>query len=164
MSATQRRQIRQRQKKQQVAQLSLTSLMDIFTILVFFLLVNAQNPVQMPSLKDLTLPRSSTSDGIESSLTLVISQNEIRIHDKIVSGFDPTAENQDLQALAQALGQERDKQKPVQVVNGAPQYQVVIMADQKTPYAVLKQVMRTCAEQQFGQISFAVLREAKNVQ
>ena len=52
---------------------------------------------------------------------------------------------------------------PVQVVNGAPQYQVVIMADQKTPYAFLKQVMRACGEQQFGQVSFAVLREAKNV-
>ena len=58
MSATQRRHTRQRQKKQQVSQLNLTSLMDIFTILVFFLLVSAQNPVQMPSLKDLTLPYS----------------------------------------------------------------------------------------------------------
>ncbi|MFZ3192707.1 MAG: biopolymer transporter ExbD [Moraxellaceae bacterium] len=163
MSATQRRQIRQRQKKQQVAQLSLTSLMDIFTILVFFLLVNAQNPVQMPSLKDLTLPRSSTSDGIEHSLTVVIAQNEIRVNDKTVMNFDPTSETPDLQALAQVLMQERGKQKPTQVVNGIAQYQVVIMADQKTPYAFLKQVMRTCGEQQFGQISFAVLREAKNV-
>jgi biopolymer transport protein TolR len=163
MSATQRRQIRQRQKKQQVAQLSLTSLMDIFTILVFFLLVNAQNPVQMPSLKDLTLPRSSTSDSIEASLILVISQNEIRINDKAVMQFDPAADNQDLQVLAQVLIQERSKHKPTQVINGVPQYQVVIMADQKTPYAFLKQVMRACGEQQFGQVSFAVLREAKNV-
>lgn len=163
MSATKRRQTRQRQKKQQVAQLSLTSLMDIFTILVFFLLVSAQNPVQLPSLKDLTLPTSSTSDSIDRSMTLVIAKNEIRINDKIVMQFDPNAVTQDFQALSQTLAAERKNQKPSQMVNGVAQYQVVIMADQKLPYAFLRQVMRACSEQQFGEVSFAVLREAGNV-
>ncbi len=163
MNAAQRRQTRQRQKKQQVAQLSLTSLMDIFTILVFFLLVSAQNPVPMPSLKDLTLPTSSTSDSIERSLTLVITQNEIRVNDQSVMPFDPTAEQQNFQALVQVLAAQRLTQRPSQLVNGVAQYQVVIMADQQLPYALLKQVMRACSEQQFGEVSFAVLREAGHV-
>lgn len=163
MNAAQRRHQRQRNKKQQVAQLSLTSLMDIFTILVFFLLVSAQNPVQMPSLKDLTLPTSSTSDSIERGLTLVIAKNEIRINDQAVMQFDATAEQQDFQALASVLAAQRLIQKPSQSVNGMAQYQVVIMADQTLPYALLKQVMRACSEQQFGEVSFAVMREAGNV-
>jgi len=163
MSATQRRHTRQRQKKQQVSQLNLTSLMDIFTILVFFLLVSAQNPVQMPSLKDLTLPTSSTSDSVNRSMTLVIAKNEIRVNDQTVMQFDVNAKTQDFQALAQVLAEQRLTQKPTQVVNGVPQYQVVIMADQTLPYAFLRQVMRACSEQQFGEVSFAVLRGAGNV-
>ncbi len=163
MSATQRRHNRQLQKKQQVAQLSLTSLMDIFTILVFFLLISAQNPVQMPSLKDLTLPSSSSSDSIEHSMTLVIAKNEIRMNDRTVMQFDPTAATQDFTALAQTLAAQRSTAKPSQILNGVAQYPVVIMADQKLPYALLKQVMRTCSEQQFGEVSFAVLRKAGNV-
>jgi len=163
MNATQRRHTRQRQKKQQVSQLSLTSLMDIFTILVFFLLISAQNPVQMPSLKDLTLPTSSTSDSIDRSMTLVIAKNEIRVNDQVVMRFDPNATNQDFQALAQVLAEQRLVQKPTQTLNGVAQYQIVIMADQKLPYSFLRQVMRACSEQQFGEVSFAVLRGAGNV-
>lgn len=163
MNATQRRHSRQRQKKQQVSQLSLTSLMDIFTILVFFLLISAQNPVQMPSLKDLTLPTSITSDSIDRSMTLVIAKNEIRVNDQVVMRFDPNATNQDFQALAQVLAEQRLVQKPTQTLNGVAQYQVVIMADQKLPYSFLRQVMRACSEQQFGEVSFAVLRGAGNV-
>lgn len=163
MSATQRRHARQRHKKQQVTQLSLTSLMDIFTILVFFLLISAQNPIQMPSLKDLTLPTSSTSDSINRSMTLVIAKNEIRVNDQVVMRFDPNATNQDFQALAQVLAEQRLVQKPTQTLNGVAQYQIVIMADQKLPYSFLRQVMRACSEQQFGEVSFAVLRGAGNV-
>lgn len=163
MNAAQRRHARQRQKKQQVSQLSLTSLMDIFTILVFFLLISAQNPVQMPSLKDLTLPTSSTSDSIDRSMTLVIAKNEIRVNDQVVMRFDPSATNQDFQALAQVLAEQRLVQKPTQTLNGVAQYQIVIMADQKLPYSFLRQVMRACSEQQFGEVSFAVLRGAGNV-
>lgn len=163
MSATQRRQIRQRQKKQQVAQLSLTSLMDIFTILVFFLLVNAQNPVQIPSLKEVTLPTSSTSDSVEAAAVLVVNAQEIRLNDQSIMSIDPTASQQDFQQLAAALTAERAKQKPTQVINGVAQYHIMIMADQKLPYLFLKQLMRACSEQQFGEVSFAVLREAGNV-
>ena len=117
----------------------------------------------MPSLKDLTLPTSSTSDSIERGLTLVIAKNEIRINDQAVMQFDANAEQQDFQALASVLAAQRLIQKPSQSVNGTAQYQVVIMADQTLPYALLKQVMRACSEQQFGEVSFAVMREAGNV-
>ncbi|MEC7119269.1 MAG: biopolymer transporter ExbD [Pseudomonadota bacterium] len=163
MSATQRRQTRQRQKQRQVVQLSLTSLMDIFTILVFFLLVSAQNPVQMPALKDLTLPKSTTSDGAERSLVLTVSQSQIMLNDQLVMDFDPSAAAQDFTALAGALNAQRDQYEASQVINQTEQRQIIIMADQQLPYALLKQIMQVCSQQRFGQVSFAVLREAGNV-
>lgn len=161
MSATQRRQQRQRQRKSQVAQLSLTSLMDIFTILVFFLLVSSQNPVQLPSLKNLNLPISSSSDQADNSLTLVVTGQQILINDKAVMQLN-TSGDQDFAPLAQALASQRTHYKPKQVVNGQGERNVMIFGDQKLPYATLRQIMAVCSQQQFGRISFAVLKESKN--
>lgn len=161
MSATQRRQQRQRQRKAQVAQLSLTSLMDIFTILVFFLLVSSQNPVQLPSLKNLTLPTSSSSDQADNSLTLVVTDSQILMNDKPVMQLRPDGDS-DFTPLAQALASERPRYKPKQVMNGQGERNVMIFGDQKLPYSTLRQIMQVCSQQEFGRISFAVLKEKSN--
>jgi biopolymer transport protein TolR len=161
MSATQRRQQRQRQRKAQVAQLSLTSLMDIFTILVFFLLVSSQNPVQLPSLKNLNLPTSNSSDQADNSLTLVITEQQILMNDKPIMQLNPQGDH-DFAPLTQVLASQQVHYKPKQMVNGQGERNVMIFADQKLPYATLRQVMAICSQQQFGRISFAVLKEKKN--
>lgn len=162
MSATQRRQQRQRQRKAQVAQLSLTSLMDIFTILVFFLLVSAQNPVQLPSLKNLTLPTSSSSDQADNSLKIVIDGERILINDQPIMTLAPKGQDQDFAPLAQALAAQQANYIPKQIVNGQGERNVIIFGDQKLPYATLKQIMQVCSQQQFGRISFAVIKEKSN--
>jgi biopolymer transport protein TolR len=161
MSATQRRQSRQKQRKAQVAQLSLTSLMDIFTILVFFLLVSAQNPVQLPSLKDLTLPTSSTSNLADNSLKLVINQQQILINDQPIMQLNANGAENDFTPLATALANQQGNYKPQQIVNGQGERNVIIMGDQQLPYSTLRQIMKICSQQQFGRVSFAVLREKK---
>lgn len=161
MSATQRRQQRQRQRKAQVAQLSLTSLMDIFTILVFFLLVSSQNPVQLPSLKNLSLPISSSSDQADNSLTLVVTNSQVLMNDRPVMQLKADGD-QDFTPLAQALASQQVHYKPKQLVNGQGERNVMIFGDQKLPYATLRQIMAVCSQQQFGRISFAVLKEKKN--
>ncbi len=161
MSATQRRQQRQRQRKAQVAQLSLTSLMDIFTILVFFLLVSSQNPVQLPSLKNLSLPTSNSSDQADNSLTLVITNTQVLMNDKPIMQLNPDGD-QDFAPLAQALAAQRVHYQPKQMVNGQGERNVMIFGDQKLPYATLRQIMAVCSQQEFGRISFAVLKEKKN--
>lgn len=159
MSATQRRQSRQRQRKASVAQLSLTSLMDIFTILVFFLLVSSQNPVQLPSLKNMTLPTSSSSDLADNSLKLVVNGNQVLMNDKIIMALQTDQSANDFAPLSAALAVQRPNYTPLQVINGQGERNIIILADQQLPYATLRQIMQICSEQQFGRVSFAVLRE-----
>ena len=45
-------------KRNKQSSLNLVSLMDIFTILVFFLLVSSSNVQQLPNSKDISLPTS----------------------------------------------------------------------------------------------------------
>ena len=169
-------QIRRRKRKlamrANTARLTLTSLIDIFTLLVCFLLVGFQGEAQIPSIKGLLLPISSSYAPPESSLTLVVTPTEIRIKEKVVQslvatpiaepveGAAPPSEESFYSPLAFVLSQEAKKFKPSQIVNGVPERTVIILADQNIPYATLHQIMIVCSQQHFGRISFAVNKEA----
>lgn len=170
-------QVRRHKRKQAFkansARLTLTSLIDIFTLLVCFLLVGFQGEAQIPSIKGLKLPISTSYIAPESSLTLVITPTEIRINEKVVqsliatpnavpvAGAVSSSEESFYSPLAFVMSQEAKKFKPTQIVNGSPERTVIILADQNVPYAVLHQIMIVCSQQHFGRIAFAVNKEAK---
>lgn len=173
-------QIRRHKRKQAIrantARLTLTSLIDIFTLLVCFLLVGFQGEAQIPSIKGLVLPISSSYVPPESSLILVVTATEIRINEKVVqslmttpsaapiAGAATAGEESFYSPLAFVLSQQAKIFKPSQIVNGSPERTVIILADQNIPYATLRQIMIVCSQQHFGRISFAVNKEAsKNV-
>ena len=59
------------------ATLNLVSLMDIFTILVFFLLVNSSNVEVLPNVKNVQLPESIAEQRANESVVIVISDTDI---------------------------------------------------------------------------------------
>lgn len=164
-----RRHKRRMARRQNTAHLTLTSLIDIFTLLVCFLLVGFQGEAQIPSIKGLSLPISSSYAPPESSLTVVVTQNEIRINERVVQTLVPTVNPAnpsanpeiDFGPLAGVLQQQAARFKPSQVINGSPERTVIILADQNIPYAILHQVMIVCSQQHFGRVAFAVNKEAK---
>lgn len=171
-------QIRRHKRKQAMranaARLTLTSLIDIFTLLVCFLLVGFQGEAQIPSIKGLVLPISSSYAPPVSSLTMVVTAQEIRINEKMVQSTTPsetsvadaTMSNGEsfYSPLAFVLSQEQKKFRPLEKVNGVDERSVIILADQNIPYSTLHQIMIVCSQQGFGKIAFAVNKEAsKNV-
>jgi biopolymer transport protein TolR len=164
-----RRHKRRLARRNDSATLTLTSLIDIFTLLVCFLLVGFQGEAQIPSIKGLALPISNSYIAPESALAMAVTPEEIRINEKKIQSLaltsspaSPSAtDGLDLGPLAGVLQQEAKRFKPTQVVNGSPQRMVIILADKNIPYAILRQIMIVCSQQGFGRISFAVNKEAK---
>ncbi len=154
--------IHRARRKTQEASLNLTSLMDIFTILVFFLLVSSQNPVQLPSTKNIALPKSQADQGIKDGLRMVIEKNRVLINDVPVMELQPNPLDNVYDTLAFALVQERKNFESSASSNGILDRDVTILSDKEVPFAVVRQIMRICGEQQFGRISFATLREKRN--
>jgi len=163
-----RRHKRRLARRNSTAHLTLTSLIDIFTLLVCFLLVGFQGEAQIPSIKGLVLPISSSYVPPESSLTVVVTKGEIRINEKVVQTLMPSNtpdasgnKQIDFGPLAGVLQEQAKRFKPSQVVNGIEERTVIILADQNIPYAILHQIMIVCSQQHFGKIAFAVNKEAK---
>jgi hypothetical protein len=57
--------------------LNLVSLMDIFTILVFFLLVNSSDVETLPNTKDLQLPESIAEEKAKETVVILIGEQDI---------------------------------------------------------------------------------------
>jgi len=139
------------------AVLNMVSLMDIFTILVFFLLVNATSTEVLPSPKNIVLPEATAEKLPSRNLVIAVDNRFIRLQGKaIVTVKDALGGKQNsIKPLFTALRLASSKDKSIAGSKG-----VTIMGDQEIPYELLKKIMLTCAGAEYTNISFAVNQKA----
>jgi biopolymer transport protein ExbD len=65
--------------------INLVSLMDIFTILVFFLLVNSSDGEVLPTQKSVKLPESVAEQQPRMALVIMVNDTDILIHGKVIT-------------------------------------------------------------------------------
>ena len=139
------------------AALNMVSLMDIFTILVFFLLVNATSAEVLPSPKNIVLPEAAAEKLPSRNLVIAVDRQVIRLQgDTIITLKDALKGKQNsIKPLFNALREAAGTDKSIAASKG-----VTIMGDQEIPYLLLKKIMLTCAAAEYTNISFAVTQKA----
>jgi len=156
MSRRAKRMQRNHKRNANKSGLNLTALMDIFTILVFFLMVN-QSEVEVQSSDAIQLPASLADNKPNENITVLVSKDDILVQGRAVistaaaskiSGEEIAELKKELDYLAA-----RSPLSAEQKEQGRP---VTIMGDKDIPYALLKKVMNTCAKAKFNNISLAV--------
>jgi len=142
--------------------LNLVSLMDIFAILVFFLLVNSSDVQTLPNAKDLQLPESIAEDKAKETVVIMIGEADIIVQGtRIAKVADVLAiQGNDIPALREALKSQNDRVLRRAAQQDIAGREVTIMGDKDIPYRLLKKVMATCTESDYGQISLAVLQKS----
>lgn len=143
--------------------INLVSLMDIFTILVFFLLVNSGDVQVLPNVKQMTLP-DSVSDQIPK-MTVVVSVNKEHISvqgKQIITVKEASQSDSDtIVELSQALNQITSlSQLNEKGLEGIIQKDITIMGDESIPYILLKKVMHTCATANYTNVFLAVNKKS----
>lgn len=164
-SARARRMERRHKRHRGASTLNLTSLMDIFTILVFFLLVNSSNNQQLPDNENITLPESTAEELPEEILTIQVSDRAIIIENTRVASVEDILQSDEdvVPALVKELNRRAERTSPV----GTPEEveklgrKIMILGDRDIPYKLLKKIMLSCNRTDYTQISFAVLRKAE---
>ena len=158
---------RTRRKVQQPGQLRITSMMDILTVLLLFLLKSfvAEGEVVTPA-PGVTLPQSSAEVMPEASLVIAIADDRITLGDEVVANLDGSVDgglgNQLLiERLADRLDDARAKQDDIALRRGQEledRGKVTIQGDRDMPFEVLQRVMYTCNQTGFDDIALAVIR------
>jgi biopolymer transport protein TolR len=140
--------------------MNLVSLIDIFTILIFFLMSSTGVEV-LTSSKAVKLPESTAEKAPRETIIVTVSGTDILVGGhRVASVSDALKSNDDLIAPLKA---ELDLQAGRQVLrkeNEAQGKAVTIMGDKDIPYRLLRKVMYTAARANFSDVSFAVTQKA----
>lgn len=150
----------QRRGKQQ-GKLNLVSLMDIFTILVFFLMVNSSSDVQVLNQDNaIKLPVSSADQMPKNAIALAVTGEDILVGGRsILKVSQMTAFEGDVEPLLKAeLDYQAARSSSPAAEEGRP---ITILADQSLPYELLKKIMATCVESGYASISLAVNKQSQ---
>jgi len=142
--------------------LNLVSLMDIFTILVFFLLVNSSDVETLPNTKDLQLPESIAEKKAKETVVILIGEVDILVQGAPVAKVADVMrlDGNRIAALEEALKSQNDRVLRREAQDDIAGREVTIMGDKDIPYRVLKKVMATCTGADYGRISLAVLQKS----
>ena len=145
------------------APLNMVSLMDIFTILVFFLLVSAASTDILPKPKNIKLPRSTAELLPKENIVIIVGQNMILLQGKEISDMQSVVENDNLMImpLFNELNRLASDGIFTKAKDSITKKGITIMGDKEIPYALLKKIMLTCSAAKFVNISFAVSRIAE---
>jgi biopolymer transport protein ExbD len=146
-----------RNRNQTMLDMNLVSLIDVFTILIFFLLSNSGGVETLPSPKAVKLPESIAEKSPRETVVVVVSGTEILVDGRKVAMVADVIGTPD--DLIEPLKAELDLQANRQVVrkeNEAQSKQLTIMGDKDIPYRLLRKIMVTGAKANFTDVSFAV--------
>ena len=139
--------------------MNLVSLIDVFTILIFFLLSSAAGVETLVSPKAVNLPLAMAEKAPRQTVLLVVAGDDILVDGRrIASVAQVMAASDDLIPTLKAELDVLATRQAVRAENKAEQQAVTIMADKQMPYSLLRKVMVTCARANFADVSFAVRR------
>jgi biopolymer transport protein ExbD len=153
---------RRHQRSRRLVSLNLVSLMDIFTILVFFLLVSSSDVEVLPNVKDIQLPESIAEEKAKETVVILISDEDIIVQGRPVAKVAEVMARRgnDIPELRQALKSQNDRVMRRETQDDIAGREVTIMGDKDIPYRLLKKVMATCTNSDYGRISLAVLQKS----
>ncbi|MEM7099557.1 MAG: biopolymer transporter ExbD [Pseudomonadota bacterium] len=145
---------RERQKKGKSATLNLVSLMDIFTILVFFLMVNSSEVEVLQTSSEIKLPDSNSEQRPENNIVISVSHDDLIVQGRPVAQIKELTGSEEL--VIEGLKTELAYQAARKGEMPEGGFEVTVMGDKELPYWLLKKILMTCQSTDFARVSLAV--------
>ena len=153
---------RMERSRKMVVGLNLTSLMDVFTILVFFLLANSSSNEVLSTPKHIELPDSVVESKPRETVVIMVGPETVLVQGEAVAKTPELIENRraNIPEITQRLDLLERNIIGINSQTAIASKEVTILADKTIPFNVLKKIMTTCTGSGYGRISLAVIQKA----
>jgi len=153
--------LKKKKKKNSDFSLQITSMADIFMILLVFLLKSyATSITNIAPSSHISLPEVTATGVPKESLKIEVGKEAVTIDDKQVLqlrnfefGGEETGAGENSPTITRILNQERSK-TPIPNMDSA----LVVMADEGTPYSTIKRVVASAAGAGFVDLQLLVVQ------
>ena len=158
-----RRMKRMGRNKRKVTGLNLTPLMDVFTILVFFLLFHSGGGDILETPKQIKLPDSVVETKPRETVVIMVSPEVVVVQGEAVVDTPELLDDsvRMVAGITERLEQLERNIIGISTKAVAEGKEITILADKTIPFKVLKKIMSTCTGSGYGRISLAVIQKAE---
>jgi biopolymer transport protein TolR len=154
---------RHRQRRHGANHFALIPFIDMMTILVVFLLAHTAEVDILPNTKNISIPQSLSDRKPSAAVVVMVTKDSVYVDGNLVGTVAQVVNNAGpvFLPLKAALMAQSDL-----ILSGAQKVdiakrEVTIMGDKDTPYSLLKKIMLTCSDAEYGKVLFAVVERER---
>jgi len=154
---------RHRQRRHGANHFALIPFIDMMTILVVFLLAHTADVDILPNTKNISIPQSISDRKPSAAVVVMITKDSLFVDGVLVGSLQDVVANHGpfFAPLKTALMAQNDRSIRSAQQTDIAKREVTIIGDKSTPYSVLKKIMLTCSEAEYGKVSFAVIERER---
>jgi biopolymer transport protein ExbD len=154
---------RHRERRHGANHFALIPFIDMMTILVVFLLAHTAEVDILPNTKNITIPQSLSDRKPSATVVVMITKDSVYVDGRLVGPLSAVVADQGpfYAPLKDALVAQNARSLRTAQQTDIAKREVTIMGDKSTPYSVLKKIMLTCSEAEYGKVSFAVVERER---
>jgi biopolymer transport protein ExbD len=164
MSSRARRMLSHQLRNKADADLNLIPMIDILSVMVSFLLVYSTEVEVVQNTKGIEIPQSISQQKPRETVVVMLTKDELFVQGERVASLAEVRASPDLiiAPLRTAL------KRPTLIgeamtIKQIAEREITVMADKTIPYEILKKVMSTCTDADYGKLSFALIQKEKSV-
>jgi len=160
-----RRMKRMGRSRRKLSGLNLTPLMDVFTILVFFLLFHSSGSDLLKTPRQIKLPVSVVEAKPRETVVIMVSPEVVLIQGEAVISTPELLEDstRTVHAISDRLKQLERNIIGISTKTVAKSREITLLADKTIPFKVLKRIMSTCTGSGYERISLAVIQKTETI-
>lgn len=152
---------RHRQRKHDSdSHMSLVPFIDMLMILVVFLLVHTSDVEVLPNTKNISIPESVSDKKPRATVVVMITKDDVLVDGQAIASIAAIEQSTDavIRPLKSALQAQTNRLLAESAKGDIANREVTILGDKDTPYSVLRKVMATCTDAEYGKVSLAVIQ------
>ena len=155
--------LKRRKRNRGASHYALVPFIDMMTILVVFLLAHTAEVDILPNTKNISIPQSLSERKPNAAIVVMVTTDSVYVDGKLVGSIAEIVANSGnvFEPLKAALVAQNELALGGAQRTEIAKREVTIMGDKSTPYSVLKRIMLTCADAEYGKVSFAVVERER---
>ena len=164
MSSRARRMLSHQLRNKADADLNLIPMIDILSVMVSFLLVYSTEVEVVQNPKGIEIPQSISQQKPRETVVVMLTKDELFVQGEPVATLAEVKASPDLIIAPLRLALKRPTLVgEAMTAKQIAEREITVMADKSIPYDILKKVMSTCTDADYGKLSFALVQKEKSV-